>query len=53
MSGNRIDDPAEPVLAALQALIKIVQLSRRIVKYAPQLGKFIFALDGDSMFELP
>ena len=52
MSGNRVDNPAEPVLAALQALIEILQSPRCIIKYASQLGKLIFSLDGNPMFEL-
>ena len=52
MSGNRVDYPAEPVLAALQALIEILQSPRCIIKYASQLGKLIFSLDGNPMFEV-
>src|SRR5271154_2930420 len=52
MSGNRIDNPAEPVLTALQALIEILQLPRSIVKYAPELGKLVFSMNGDAMFEI-
>ncbi len=44
MSGNRVDYPAEPVLAALQTLIEILQLPRCIIKYTSQLGKLIFSL---------
>ena len=52
MSGNGVDYPAEPVLAALQALIEILQSLRGIIKYASQLGELIFSLDGNPMFEL-